>query len=88
MLLSKVELPEKLNDRLVLSECGDGGIIKIGGLSAAKKLSGCTVVRGSIKMEMRAGPSKLSCLFRANRCVLCSERQHFNGRAKTLKMKY
>lgn len=35
-----------------------GKEVKIAGLSAAKILSGCTVVTGSIKIEIRAGPGK------------------------------
>ena len=41
------------------SECGlRGGNIKIDGLSAAANYSGCTVLKGNVKIELRAGPSK------------------------------
>lgn len=44
---------------ILLSECGHrGSSIKIDGLSAAANYSGCTVLNGNVKIELRAGPSK------------------------------
>ena len=48
---------------LVFLDCYKVGGFKVDGISTASELSGCTVIKANIEIEIRAGPSKVFWVF-------------------------